>query len=87
MDDTLELVSYLVSCYSGQQVAMKIMESIQEVVEEIEEEYQVLRDLSRHPNMPAFHGIFLKQDPQSEDQLWIALEVRVTLLLLSRQSL
>ncbi len=54
---------------------MKIMESIHEVVEGIEEEFLVLRDLSSHPNLPAFHGIYLKQDPQSEDQFWIAMEV------------
>lgn len=56
-------------------VAVKIMESIKEVVEEIEEEYQILRDLGDHPNIPKFYGLFLKQDPQEEDQLWIAMEV------------
>ena len=50
------------------------MESIHEVVEEIEEEFQILRDLSSHPNLPEFHGIYLKQDPQTEDQFWIAME-------------
>ena len=53
------------------------MESIHEVVEEIEEEFQILRDLSSHPNLPKFHGIYLKQDPQTEDQFWIAMEVRL----------
>ena len=60
-------------------VAVKIMESIHEVVEEIEEEYRVLRDLGNHANIPQFYGLFLKQDPQEEDQLWIAMEVRHSL--------
>jgi myosin-3 len=64
-------------CVLGNFVAIKILESINEVVEEIEEEYQVLRDLGSHPNIPDFHGLFLKQDPTTEDQLWIAMEVRL----------
>ena len=60
---------------AGDIVAVKIMESLHEVVEEIEEEYQILRDLSSHPNLPKFHGVYLKQDPQTEDQFWIAMEV------------
>ena len=62
-------------------VAVKIMESIHEVVEELEEEFQILRDLSSHPNLPKFHGIYLKQDPQTEDQFWIAIEVHLHLKL------
>ncbi len=65
-------------------VAVKIMESIHEVVEEIEEEYLILRDLSDHPNLPTFHGLYLQQDPQGEDQLWIAMEVSVTSVATSR---
>ena len=60
----------------GEHVAVKIMESIHEVVEEVEEEYVVLRDLGGHENLPIFHGIYLKLDPQGEDQVWIAMEVR-----------
>ena len=61
------------------------MESIHEVVEEIEEEFQILRDLSSHPNLPEFHGIYLKQDPQTEDQFWIAMEVSITGLVISSE--
>ena len=55
---------------------MKIIESIHEVIQEIEEEYQVLLYHGGHKNLPKFHGIYLKQDPQSNDQCWIAMEVR-----------
>jgi hypothetical protein len=45
------------------------------MIEEIEEEYVILRDLSGHQNMPAFFGIYLLRSPRSADQFWIAMEV------------
>ncbi|XP_064105759.1 myosin-IIIb-like isoform X3 [Macrobrachium nipponense] len=61
---------------TGQSVAIKIMENIGENLEEIEEEYLILKDLSLHPNLPAFHGIFLKKGPKmEEDQAWIVMEL------------
>lgn len=60
----------------GQKVAVKILDNIPENIEEIEEEYLVLRDLS-HPNIPKFFGIFLKRGAIVEDdQLWFVMEVR-----------
>lgn len=59
---------------TGQYAAVKVMESINEVIEEIEEEYMILRDLSNHPNLPKFHGIFMKKYNE-EDQLWLVLEL------------
>ncbi|XP_064647040.1 myosin-IIIa-like isoform X3 [Lineus longissimus] len=59
---------------TGERVAMKIMETIHEVLEEIEEEYRVLKEIN-HPNLPQYHGCFLKRDPQAEDQLWLAMEL------------
>lgn len=59
---------------SGDYAAVKIMESINEVIEEIEEEYMILRDLSNHPNLPKFFGIFLKRYNE-EDQLWLVIEL------------
>lgn len=58
-------------------VAVKILENVADNIEEIEEEFLVLRDLSMHPNIPAFHGIFLKRakPAQEEDQLWFVMEV------------
>ena len=51
------------------------MENVGSVMEEIEEEYLVLKGLSHHPNMPHFHGIFLKRDQMLDDQVWIVMEV------------
>lgn len=59
---------------TGQYAAVKVMESINEVIEEIEEEYLILRDLSNHPNLPKFFGIFMKKYNE-EDQLWLVLEL------------
>nr|KAG5713513.1 hypothetical protein BaRGS_025061 [Batillaria attramentaria] len=60
---------------TGEEVAIKVMESIHEMIEEIEEEYQVLRDLSEHPNMPRFYGMFLKQNNSFDDQIWLVMEI------------
>lgn len=61
----------------GEHVAVKILESISDNLEEIEEEYLVLRDLSHHANLPTFIGIFLRKGASFEDdQLWFVMEVR-----------
>lgn len=61
---------------TNQRVAIKILENVADNIEEIEEEYMVLRDLSMHPNIPVFFGIFLKQGPAPEhDQLWFVMEL------------
>ena len=54
--------------------AVKVMESINEVIEEIEEEYKILNELSNHPNLPKFYGIFMKKSTE-EDQLWLVMEL------------
>lgn len=59
---------------TGQLAAVKVMESISEVVEEIEEEFLILKELSNHPNLPKFFGTFLKKG-ESEDQLWLVMEL------------
>ncbi|XP_043669123.1 myosin-IIIb-like isoform X6 [Vespula pensylvanica] len=58
-------------------VAIKILENVADNIEEIEEEYLVLRDLSSHPNIPIFHGLYLKRakPAQEEDQLWFVMEL------------
>lgn len=62
---------------TGKKVAIKILETIADNLEEIEEEYLVLRDLSTHPNLPSFVGIFLRKGACFEDdQLWFVMEVR-----------
>lgn len=63
---------------TGQWVAVKILEQITDNLEEIEEEYLVLRDLSKHPNIPSFIGIFLKRGiTMEDDQLWFIMEVNI----------
>lgn len=61
-------------------MAVKILENVADNVEEIEEEYLVLRDLSMHPNIPTFHGLFLRPgQTQDEDQLWFVMEVSLSI--------
>jgi myosin-3 len=59
---------------TGKIAAAKIMESINDVIEEIEEEYIILRDLSNHPNLPKFYDIYLKQN-NDESQVWLIMEL------------
>ncbi|XP_044736982.1 myosin-IIIa-like [Chrysoperla carnea] len=57
-------------------VAIKILENIRENIEEIEEEYLVLKSHSRHPNITDFYGIFFKRGPTlEEDQIWFVVEL------------
>lgn len=52
------------------------MENLADNIEEIEEEYLVFRDLSLHPNIPAFYGIYLKKGSLPEnDQVWFVMEL------------
>ncbi|CAE1168286.1 MYO3 [Acanthosepion pharaonis] len=60
---------------TGQLAAAKIMENIHETVEEIEQEYQILKAVSCHPNFPQFYGLYLKKDTKMDDQLWIIMEL------------
>ncbi|XP_060877961.1 myosin-IIIb-like [Metopolophium dirhodum] len=61
---------------TGEFVAIKILEDITGNEEEIEDEYLALRDLSLHPNIPSFHGIyFVKGSKQLNDQLWFVMEL------------
>lgn len=48
----------------------------QDIDEEIEAEYSILKALSDHPNVVKFYGMFYKKDPKNGDQLWLVLEVR-----------
>lgn len=69
---------------TGKHVAIKILETITDNLEEIEEEYLVLRDLSHHPNLPTFIGIFLKRGATFEDdQLWFVMEVNIKHIFIS----
>jgi myosin-3 len=50
--------------------AVKVINFVSEVVEEIEEEYKILKNLSNHPNLPKFFGIYMKK-VKDEKQLWL----------------
>lgn len=50
------------------------MESISEVMEEIEEEYLILKDLTDHENLPEFYGTYFKQT-EEENQIWFVMEL------------
>lgn len=68
---------------AGECVAIKILEDIAGNEEEIEDEYLALRDLSIHPNIPSFHGLyFVSGSKQLNDQLWFVMEVRVWVCLM-----
>ncbi|KAG8034288.1 hypothetical protein G9C98_001372 [Cotesia typhae] len=58
-------------------VAVKILENITDNIEEIEEEYLILRDLGYHPNLPLFYGLYFKKSHLSDnqDQLWFVIEL------------
>lgn len=71
---------------TGDRCAIKILENVAENIEEIEEEYLVLRDLSLHPNIPSFKGLYLKRGSlPEEDQLWFVMEVSFSSLLTAVQ--
>ncbi|XP_036367897.1 myosin-IIIb-like isoform X6 [Octopus sinensis] len=60
---------------TGQKAAAKILENIHETVEEIEQEYQILKAVSNNPNFPQFYGLYLKKENKLDDQLWIVMEL------------
>uniref|UniRef100_A0A3P9MQG0 non-specific serine/threonine protein kinase n=1 Tax=Oryzias latipes TaxID=8090 RepID=A0A3P9MQG0_ORYLA len=59
----------------GSQAAVKVLDPINDVDEEIEAEYNILRSLSNHPNVVKFYGMFYKTDKLSGGQLWLVLEL------------
>ncbi|KAA0704947.1 Myosin-IIIa [Triplophysa tibetana] len=62
---------------NGSKAAVKILDPIhvQDIDEEIEAEYNILKALSDHPNVVKFFGMFFKKDPKIGDQLWLVLEL------------
>lgn len=61
---------------TGSKVAVKVLENISESIEEIEEEFMILKNISYHPNLPRFYGLYLKKGKTTEsDQLWLVMEV------------
>uniref|UniRef100_A0AAV2L830 Protein kinase domain-containing protein n=1 Tax=Knipowitschia caucasica TaxID=637954 RepID=A0AAV2L830_KNICA len=59
----------------GSKAAVKILDPIHDIDEEIEAEYNILKALSDHNNVVKFFGMFYKKDVKCGDQLWLVLEV------------
>ncbi|ELK16988.1 Myosin IIIA [Pteropus alecto] len=60
---------------NGQKAAVKILDPIHDIDEEIEAEYNILKALSDHPNVVRFYGMYFKKDKKNGDKLWLVLEV------------
>ncbi|XP_040611333.1 myosin-IIIa isoform X2 [Mesocricetus auratus] len=60
---------------NGQKAAVKILDPVHDIDEEIEAEYNILRTLSEHPNVVRFYGIYFKKDKINGDKLWLVLEL------------
>ncbi|XP_069047374.1 myosin-IIIa isoform X4 [Lepisosteus oculatus] len=60
---------------SGSKAAVKVLDPIHDIDEEIEAEYNILKALSDHPNVVKFYGMFYKKDVKNGDQLWLVLEL------------
>ncbi|XP_004605551.2 myosin-IIIa [Sorex araneus] len=60
---------------NGQKAAVKILDPIHDIDEEIEVEYNILKSLSDHPNVVKFYGMYFKKDKLNGDKLWLVLEL------------
>ncbi|XP_044525738.1 myosin-IIIb-like [Gracilinanus agilis] len=59
----------------GSPAAVKILDPISDMDEEIEAEYNILQFLPNHPNVVKFYGMFYKADQHVGGQLWLVLEL------------
>ncbi|KAJ7322235.1 hypothetical protein JRQ81_018522 [Phrynocephalus forsythii] len=60
---------------NGRKAAVKILDPVHDIDEEIEAEYNILKALSDHPNVVKFYGLYYKKDVKDGDQLWLVLEL------------
>ncbi|XP_046675327.1 neither inactivation nor afterpotential protein C isoform X3 [Homalodisca vitripennis] len=58
----------------GKKVAIKVQKITKDNMDDIQEEYRILRDLSSHPNLPDFYGVYLKRT-RNGDQLWFVMQL------------
>ncbi|XP_069552553.1 myosin-IIIa isoform X1 [Brachyistius frenatus] len=65
----------VLSKIDGSKAAVKILDPIHDIDEEIEAEYNILKALSDHTNVVKFFGMFYKKDVKCGDQLWLVLEL------------
>uniref|UniRef100_A0A673U853 non-specific serine/threonine protein kinase n=1 Tax=Suricata suricatta TaxID=37032 RepID=A0A673U853_SURSU len=59
----------------GSLAAVKILDPISDMDEEIEAEYNILQFLPNHPNVVKFYGMFYKAEHCVGGQLWLVLEL------------
>uniref|UniRef100_A0A673YPI6 non-specific serine/threonine protein kinase n=1 Tax=Salmo trutta TaxID=8032 RepID=A0A673YPI6_SALTR len=59
----------------GSKAAVKILDPIHDIDEEIEAEYNILKALSDHANVVKFFGMYYQKDVKNGDQLWLVLEL------------
>ncbi|XP_023574934.1 myosin-IIIb isoform X1 [Octodon degus] len=59
----------------GSLAAVKILDPISDMDEEIEAEYNILQFLPNHPNVVKFYGMFYRADRYVGGQLWLVLEL------------
>ncbi|XP_078260043.1 myosin-IIIb isoform X1 [Rhinoraja longicauda] len=59
----------------GSQAAVKVLDTVTVVDEEIEAEYSILQSLTSHPNVVKFYGMFYKTDLKTGGYLWLVLEL------------
>lgn len=59
---------------SGKAVAVKIQIYNDETENHIHEEYNILRDFTKHPNLVDFYGIFCERS-ETTKKIWFVLEV------------
>ncbi|NXM52175.1 MYO3A protein, partial [Illadopsis cleaveri] len=60
---------------NGSKAAVKILDPVHDIDEEIEAEYNILKALSDHPNVVKFYGMYYRKDVKNGDQLWLVLEL------------
>uniref|UniRef100_A0A8D8MFI7 Neither inactivation nor afterpotential protein C n=1 Tax=Cacopsylla melanoneura TaxID=428564 RepID=A0A8D8MFI7_9HEMI len=58
---------------AGKKVSIKVQKINPEFIEDIKEEYRMLRDLSQHPNIPDFYGAYMKKHETHSD-IWFVMQ-------------
>lgn len=59
---------------AGKSVAIKVQTYTDENETHIQEEYKILRDFTKHPNLIDFYGVFYDKSESARD-VWFVLEV------------
>lgn len=65
---------------AGKAVAIKVQSYIDENEVHIQEEYKILRDFTKHPNLIDFYGVFCEK-VEGIRKIWFVLEVIRILIL------